>query len=112
MQVFVNGKWQGGGNGWATDGNTIPIMWDPYAPPGVNPFTELLDAQIWRLYHSAMLLLPSGEFWVSGSEPNIEYRGQIYTPPYLLTGNPRPLINYTSVPTSVGHAVARLSASS
>ena len=41
------------------------------------------------------------QVWISGSETTGEFRGQIYTPDYLHSSKPRPVI--ASAPASVGY---------
>ncbi len=41
------------------------------------------------------------QVWVSGSEPTVDYRVQIFTPSYLGPGNPRPVIG--TAPANVGY---------
>jgi galactose oxidase len=98
-----------GGQGWAqgfTDLNPIfaPELFDPVT----KKFTELAPEAIPRNYHSVSILLPDGTVFSGGGglcfddgtgvlsarcrntvdHPN----GQIFTPPYLSTGAPRPVI--------------------
>lgn len=56
-----------------------------------------------RVYHSTALLLPDGRIWISGSNYNCqmgmdkrELRIEIFSPPYLLSANPRPTIDSIS----------------
>ncbi len=48
---------------------------------------------IWRLYHSEAFLTSNAEVFVSGSDTTDEHRVQIYTPDYLHTTKPRPVIS-------------------
>ncbi|RUS28092.1 hypothetical protein BC938DRAFT_482339 [Jimgerdemannia flammicorona] len=56
------------------------------------------------MYHSVATLLPDGRVWIAGSAnidpPNstalpypTEFRVEYFSPPYLFTGTPRPLIS-------------------
>jgi galactose oxidase len=99
-----------GGQGWAqgfTDLNPIfaPELFDP----ATKTFTELSPEAIPRNYHSVSILLVDGTVFSGGGglcqddgtgtlsarclttvdHPN----GQIFTPPYLTTGAPRPVIS-------------------
>jgi hypothetical protein len=99
-------------------------LYNPEAPAG-RKWTNLARSQVARLYHSGIILLESGELVTMGSEmanyvdsnrplcypwgtqvctDPYEYRIERFTPPYLLTGKPRPVIReapqkltYTSV---------------
>jgi galactose oxidase len=99
-----------GGQGWAqgfTDYEPVfvPELFDPVA----KTFTELAPEAIPRNYHSVSILLADGTVFTGGGglcyddgtgtvsarcrntvdHPN----GQIFTPPYLTTGAPRPVIS-------------------
>ena len=92
-------------------------LFDPEAPAG-KQWTTLANASVSRLYHSGAILLPSGEVITTGGEmqnyvdlvgPNVnnncyprgqsactepfEYRLEVFTPPYLSNGKPRPVIS-------------------
>ncbi|CAG8714442.1 399_t:CDS:2, partial [Cetraspora pellucida] len=79
----------------------IPLLYDPKAPLG-SRFTRMAEAKYVRVYHSSATLIPDGTVFVTGSNPNkgfcdtceypTEYRTEIFTPPYLLNGTPRPTI--------------------
>jgi galactose oxidase len=98
-----------GGQGWAqgfTDKEPVfvPELFDPVA----KTFTELAPESIPRNYHSVSILLTDGRVfsgggglcWDDGSggfskrcRKTVDHpNGQIFTPPYLLTGSPRPTI--------------------
>lgn len=92
----------GGGPGaFANNGATVAEMYDPSKPIG-SRWTTLADSQIWRMYHSTALLTRTGEVLVAGSEVTSEYRAQLYTPDYLHTQKPRPVI--TTVAADVPYA--------
>ncbi|CAG8597447.1 11445_t:CDS:2, partial [Dentiscutata heterogama] len=79
----------------------IPLLYDPKAPNG-SRFTRMAEAKYVRVYHSTATLIPDGTVFIAGSNPNpaycvtceypTEYRVEIFTPPYLLNGTPRPII--------------------
>lgn len=52
----------------------------------------MADSKIWRLYHSEAFLTSNAEVFVSGSDTTNEHRVQLYTPDYLHTSKPRPVI--------------------
>ncbi|KAJ3328663.1 hypothetical protein HDU76_009530 [Blyttiomyces sp. JEL0837] len=72
--------------------------------PSTNTFT-LVSANLThaRTYHSVAVLMPNAKVFVGGgglcpgivctvANPDIHYDGEIFTPYYLLTGQPRPTI--------------------
>ncbi|DBA68157.1 TPA: hypothetical protein ACH3X2_013911 [Trebouxia sp. C0005] len=75
----------------ASNGATIGEIYDPSKPVGQR-WSQVADSMIWRLYHSEAFLTSNAEVFVSGSESTDEHRVQIYTPDYLYTSNPRPVI--------------------
>jgi hypothetical protein len=120
--LFVNGAGWGlaGGNGGQADNAGDPVfethVYDPSAPSG-RRWSTWARSVVPRLYHSGIILLESGELVTMGSEmqnyidiqgPNprrecfplgsqictnpYEYRIEKFTPPYLLTGKYRPVI--------------------
>jgi hypothetical protein len=128
--LYVNGAGFGmaGGNQGQVQYARDPVypadLFDPNAPPG-QQWTTLASASVARLYHSGALLTESGHVVTVGSEmknfpdyyPTIrqdcwpvveractdafEYRIERFTPPYLLTSNPRPVIS--TAPASLTH---------
>lgn len=73
-----------------TDGATVAEIYDPTKPYGQR-WSTLADSMIWR-YHSEAFLTSNAEVFVSGSDTTDEHRVQIYTPDYLHTTKPRPVI--------------------
>ncbi|CAG8814520.1 5922_t:CDS:2, partial [Gigaspora margarita] len=79
----------------------IPLLYDPKATLG-SRFTRMAEAKYVRVCHSTATLIPDGTVFIVGSNPNsayydtyeypTEYRIEIFTPPYLLKGIPRPII--------------------
>ena len=78
--------------------------------PTTNQLSPMADPRIGRDYHTEGLLLPDGRVLVSGSDPlfddekntipgTFEQRLEIFTPPYLEKGTPRPTI--TSAPPTI-----------
>jgi hypothetical protein len=78
--------------------------------PTTNQLTPMADPNIGRDYHTEALLLPDGRVLVAGSDPlfddekntipgTFEQRLEIFTPPYLEKGLPRPTI--TSAPATM-----------
>ena len=128
--LYVNGAGFGmaGGNQgqvqYARDPVYATDLYDPEAPAG-SQWTTLAPASVARLYHSGALLLESGHVITVGSEmknlndyypsinPNcwptveracsdaFEYRIERFTPPYLMSNKPRPVLS--NVPTALTH---------
>jgi hypothetical protein len=119
--LYVNGAsfgMAGGNQGqvqYARDPVYATDLYDPEAPAG-QQWTTLAPMTVARLYHSGAMLTESGHVVTTGSEmknlddfypapkPNcwptvetacldaFEYRLERFTPPYLQTGQPRPVI--------------------
>ena len=75
----------------ATDGATVAEIYDPSKPIGQR-WSAVADSMIWRLYHSEAFLTSNADVFISGSDTTNEHRVQIYTPDYLHTSKPRPVI--------------------
>jgi galactose oxidase len=114
--VLVIGGTRGGGgpnNGFNDLGPGQPVhtaeLWDP----GTERWTELAAESVDRCYHATAALLPDatvlsaggGEYRPDNVNPNdpadSHRNAQIFRPPYLFTGGPRPQI--TSAPESVNY---------
>uniref|UniRef100_A0A1D1Y096 Galactose oxidase n=1 Tax=Anthurium amnicola TaxID=1678845 RepID=A0A1D1Y096_9ARAE len=75
-----------------------PVLYDV----NVKTYTKMNPSTIARMYHSVASLTADGYVFVAGSNPqasvqtgilfSTEYRAEKFTPPYLLTGVPRPTI--------------------
>lgn len=98
--LIMNGAHQGvAGFGLATSPNLNAVLYDP--SKAVNRrMTVMANTTIARLYHSEAILLPDGRVLVSGSDPEDgvnpqEYRVEVFVPPYLLSGAPRPAYTIT-----------------
>ncbi|KAA6418817.1 MAG: hypothetical protein FRX49_11174 [Trebouxia sp. A1-2] len=107
-RVFLcNGAQVGiqGGNGVAAAaaniGTSVAEIYDPSLPIGQR-WSQAADSLIWRMYHSSAYLTPNAEVYVAGSETTAELRAQLFTPDYLHTSKPRPVI--TTAPSTLGYA--------
>jgi galactose oxidase len=107
-KILVNGG-QGQAEGFT---DLEPVFIPELFDPATNTFTEMAPEAVPRNYHSVSLLLPDGTVftgggglcWDDGSgrfsqkcRDTVDHpNGQIFTPPYLLTGAPRPVIQAVS----------------
>ena len=93
--LIVNGAKQGvAGFGLATGPNLNALLYDPAKPVG-RRISIMANTTIARLYHSEAITLLDGRVLISGSDPQDgvnpqEHRVEVFIPPYLLTGKPRP----------------------
>ena len=70
---MLNGARVGSGGGFMADDPVLqPVIYNPSASAG-SRFETMPATTIPRLYHSAAVLLPSGEVLVSGSNPAVGY---------------------------------------
>ncbi|KAJ3337502.1 hypothetical protein HDU93_000995 [Gonapodya sp. JEL0774] len=107
--IFINGAAQGH-QGWESAKTPVlaPDIYLPSAPKGKRWYT-MAASTIPRMYHSISQLMPDATVLVTGSNPHLdpnytspyptEYRNEILTPPYLLTGKTRP--TFTGAPAAV-----------
>jgi hypothetical protein len=93
--LIANGAEQGvAGFGLANTPNLNALLYDPTLPFGQR-ISVMANTTVARLYHSEAILLLDGRVLISGSDPedNVnpeEYRVEVFTPPYLLSGLPKP----------------------
>ncbi|KKA28638.1 hypothetical protein TD95_001872 [Thielaviopsis punctulata] len=93
--LINNGAHQGvAGFGLATDPNLNALLYDPRKPVHQR-ITVAANTTVARLYHSESITLLDGRVLVSGSDPEDgvhpqEYRVEVFIPPYLRSGKPRP----------------------
>ena len=64
---------------------------DPLHPN--DPWQSLAPSIEGHAYHSTAVLLPDAKVLVAGEGNDPVRGGEVFTPPYLLTGNPRPLLS-------------------
>ena len=74
--------------------------------PKTSTWTKEASPVVPRVYHSSAILLPDGRVATFGGNPDdgYEMRIEVYTPPYLWTGTPRPTID--GAPTELGYGGA------
>ncbi|KAF2433685.1 galactose oxidase [Tothia fuscella] len=108
--LILNGAHQGrAGFGTSSDPNLNAVLYDP-SQPAHHRMSIMANTTVARLYHSEAILLQDGKVLVSGSDPQDpvnpeEYRVEVFVPPYLLSGRPRPTFNITNKDWSYGQAV-------
>jgi hypothetical protein len=92
---IANGALQGAaGFGLAVGPNLNALLYDPTKPVGQR-ISMMANTTVARMYHSEAILLLDGRILISGSDPlddryPEEYRVEVFTPPYLLSGLARP----------------------
>jgi hypothetical protein len=102
--LIVNGGQHGvAGFGLGGDPNYNAVLYDPTKE--VNQRMSIMaNTTVARLYHSEAIVLLDGRVMISGSDPTGDYGGvtgefpeefrvEVFTPPYLLSGLPRPTFN-------------------
>ena len=101
--LINNGAHKGvAGFGLGTDPNLNAVLYDP-SKPFNQRMSVMANTTVARMYHSESVLLDDGRVLVSGSDPEDprypqEYRMEVFMPPYLLSGKPRP--SYTIASTN------------
>jgi hypothetical protein len=105
--LILNGAQHGkAGFGLGASPNYNAVLYDPKKP--VNQRMSIMaNTTVARLYHSEAIVLLDGRVLVSGSDPSgnyndpvdsfpEEYRVEVFTPPYLLSGLPRPMFHLSN----------------
>ncbi|CAG7848507.1 WSC domain-containing protein ARB_07867 {ECO:0000305} Flags: Precursor [Serendipita indica DSM 11827] len=93
--LIAGGATQGvGGFGLASKPNLGAILYDP-SKPRHQRVSQLASTIVARMYHSELTLMHDGRVLVSGSDPQDkvnpqEYRMEVFTPPYLASGQVQP----------------------
>ncbi|KAM7191558.1 putative fungistatic metabolite [Naviculisporaceae sp. PSN 640] len=99
--LIANGAKHGvAGFGLANQPNLNALLYDPSKPVG-SRITVMANTTIARMYHSEAITLLDGRVLISGSNPEDEvnpeeYRVEVFIPPYLLSGLPRPTFSITN----------------
>jgi hypothetical protein len=114
--VIVNGAQHGvAGFGLGGDPNYNAVLYDPTKP--INQRMSIMaNTTVARLYHSEAIVLLDGRVLISGSDPTgdyggaagewpEEYRVEVFVPPYLLSGAPRPTFKLSSTDWAYGDVV-------
>jgi hypothetical protein len=95
--------------------NLNAVLYDP-AKPVNQRMSIMANTTVARMYHSEATTLLDGRVLVSGSDPSgqyptpagtwpEEYRMEVFTPPYLLSGLPRPTFTIVNKDWGYGEAV-------
>ena len=93
--MILNGAEEGvAGFGLGDDSNLNALLYDSKKPKH-HRISMMANTTIARMYHSEAVLLDDGRVLVSGSDPEDdkhpqEYRLEVFIPPYLTSGKPRP----------------------
>ncbi|KAL9604640.1 MAG: hypothetical protein Q9219_000360 [cf. Caloplaca sp. 3 TL-2023] len=99
--LIANGAQQGvAGFGLANTPNLNAVLYDPSKPLNER-MTIMANTTVARLYHSEAILMQDGRVLISGSDPQDgknpeEYRVEVFEPPYVLSGLPRPSYTITN----------------
>ncbi|WP_441285637.1 galactose oxidase-like domain-containing protein [Sorangium sp. KYC3313] len=109
-KVFV----VGGSARGSSDHATTPVMTPEIYNPSNNTWTKMCPMRVARLYHSTALLLPDARVLTAGRDHAFnelpykwpERRVEIFTPPYLLSGNARPVIQSVASTASYGQSIS------
>ncbi|KAJ2980129.1 hypothetical protein NQ176_g2827 [Zarea fungicola] len=103
--LIMNGAQHGvAGFGLGSRPNLNALLYNPTKPLG-RRITVMANTTIARLYHSESITLLDGRVLVTGSDPQDgvnpqEYRIETFSPPYLLSGKPRPTFTLTNTDTT------------
>jgi hypothetical protein len=115
--IIVNGAHHGAaGFGLGGDPNYNAVLYDPSKPVN-SRMSVMANTTVARLYHSEAIILLDGRVLITGSDPTglyqdtnpndfpEEYRVEVYTPPYLLSGLARPTFTITNTDWAYGESV-------
>lgn len=109
--LIMNGAQHGvAGFGLGSRPNLNALLYNPTKPLG-RRITVMANTTIARLYHSESITLLDGRVLVTGSDPQDgvnpqEYRIETFSPPYLLSGKPRPTFTLTNTDWTYGQTVS------
>jgi hypothetical protein len=91
------------------------VLYDPTKPVNQR-MSVMANTTVARLYHSEAIVLLDGRVMISGSDPTgnynpdpnswpEEYRVEVFTPPYILSGAARPTFTITNKDWAYGAGV-------
>ncbi|HYR06803.1 MAG TPA: galactose oxidase-like domain-containing protein [Longimicrobium sp.] len=98
--------------GGSAVGNDTPVFAVESFDPATLAWKTLCSTRVPRLYHSTAVLLPDGRVLMAGKDGSRqplayrypEYRCEVFSPPYLFTGTPRP--TFSGAPAAAGYGAA------
>lgn len=118
--IVMNGGEHGAaGFGLGGDPNYNAVLYDPTKPVN-SRMSVMANTTVARMYHSEAIVLLDGRVLVSGSDPTgqladvppfdtvdfpEEFRVEVFTPPYLLSGLPRPTFKLSNTDWAYGQSV-------
>lgn len=114
--LIANGGQHGvAGFGLAGAPNYNAVLYDPTKPVNQR-MSVMANTTVARLYHSEAIVLLDGRVMISGSDPTgdysnpggnfpEEYRVEVFTPPYLLSGLARPTFSIANTDWSYDAAI-------
>ena len=114
--VILNGGQHGvAGFGLGGDPNYNAVLYDPTKPLN-SRMSIMANTTVARLYHSEAIVLLDGRVMITGSDPTgdyaqpagewpEEYRVEVFTPPYLLSGAQRPTFTLSSTDWAYGDTI-------
>lgn len=121
--VILNGAQHGvAGFGLGGSPNYNAVLYDPSKPVNAR-MSIMANTTVARLYHSEATVLLDGRVLVSGSDPTGDYtnpagsfpeemRVEVFSPPYLLSGLPRPTFTLSSKDWAYGASISFTSSAS
>ncbi|TVY83567.1 WSC domain-containing protein [Lachnellula suecica] len=113
--ILSGGQHGVAGFGLAGAPNLNAVLYDP-TKPAHERMSVMANTTVARLYHSEAITLLDGRVLVSGSDPSgqfptpadtfpEEYRVEVFTPPYLLSGLARPTFTISNTDWSYGSSI-------
>jgi hypothetical protein len=114
--LIVNGGQHGvAGFGLGDDPNLNAVLYDPSKPHNQR-MSIMANTTVARMYHSEATTLLDGRVLISGSDPTgdyvtpagswpEEYRVEVFSPPYLLSGLPRPTFSLSNTDWEYGENI-------
>ncbi|KAI4190389.1 MAG: hypothetical protein L6R41_000841 [Letrouitia leprolyta] len=99
--LIANGGQAGvAGFGLADTPNLNAVLYDPTKPLNER-MSIMANTTVARMYHSEAILMQDGRVLISGSDPQSnkfpeEYRVEVFEPPYITSGAPRPAYTITN----------------
>jgi hypothetical protein len=108
--LILNGAHEGvAGFELADKPNLNAVLYDPSRPVG-SRMSVMANTTLARMYHSEAILMNDGRILVSGSDPldirfPEQYVVEVFEPPYLLNGKPKPAFQVEKTDWSWGELI-------